>query len=217
MTFGGSDMGRPHDVANLVRTGLTPAEIAAQLGVTVASVAGYLHRAVGEGLIRRSDIYFSVPGDRRGSDSTLQLWYSDPVHALGDMYEDLRRIEITLHERIREALIREYGDGEAGWWRHGIPEGVRVKCQERRERDRDDPCQPFSYSDLLDLDASLEEQWALLKDLFPDYTANRKQLSKDLRRLNRIRNKVMHPVRGVVPDDDDFEFVRGLQRAFRCS
>ncbi len=210
-------MGRPRDVAELIRSGLTPTEIAHTLGVTVESVAGYLHRAVGEGLLRRSDVYFSVPRDRRNSDRTLQLWYSDPAQALGDMYEDLRRVEMTLHERIREALIHRYGDGEAGWWRQGVPEGIRVKCQERRERDREDPCQPFSYSDILDLDGILEDQWALLKDLFPDYSANRKQLSKDLRLLSRIRNKVMHPVRGLVPCEDDFDFVRRLQRSFHCT
>lgn len=209
-------MGRPRDVAELVQSGLTPTEIAGRLGVTVESVEGYLHRAVGEGLLRRSDVYFSVPRNNRGSDRTLRLWFSDPARALGDMYEDLRRIETGLHAKVREALIREYGDGEAGWWRKGIPEGVRVKCQERRERDPDDPCEPFSYSDLLDLDKTLEDQWRLLKDLFPDYTANRKQLSKDLRQLSRIRNKVMHPVRGMVPDEDDFDFVRKLQRSLRC-
>src|SRR5262245_24461366 len=112
-------MGRPQDVAQLVRTGLSPVQIAGQVGVTVESVAGYLHRAVGEGLLRRSDIYFSVPRDRRGSDPTLKLWYSDPAHALGDMYEDLRLIEITLHKKIREALIHRYGDAEGGWWRQG--------------------------------------------------------------------------------------------------
>src|SRR5436853_7542293 len=100
-------MGRPWDVAELVKSGLTPIEIARRLGVTVESVAGYLHRAVGEGLLRRSDIYFSVPRERRGSDRMLQLWYSDPAHALGDMYEDLRRIETALHRQIREALIRK--------------------------------------------------------------------------------------------------------------
>jgi hypothetical protein len=210
-------MGRPKEVAGLVRTGKTPAEIAAKLGLTVESVSGYLHRAVGEGLLRRSDIYFSVPPDRRKSDRTLGDWYTDPRNALGDMYEDIRRIEIGLHAKIREALVRGYGDGEAGWWRQGVPEKVRVKCQERRERDVDDPCQPFHYSDLLDLDAILEDQWALLNDLFPDYAANRRQLSKDLKQLNRIRNKVMHPVRGLVPGEEEFDFVRGLQRSFGCA
>jgi hypothetical protein len=209
-------MGRPRDVAELIRRGKTPTEIAAELGVNVTSIAGYIHRAIGEGLIRRSDIYFSVPREHRKMDSTLGYWYTDPRHALGDMYEDIRRIEIGVHEKIREALVSHYGDGEAGWWRQGVPEKVRVKCQERRERELYDPCEPICYSDLLDLDAILEEQWALLKDLFQVYTANRKQLSRDLRQLNRIRNKVMHPIRGLVPDEEDFDFVRRLQRAFQC-
>jgi len=210
-------MGRPREVAEAVLAGRTPTEIAADLGVGLATIESYLHRAVGEGLLRRSDIYFSIPPERRRSDPSIRWWYSDPLHALGDMYEDIRLIEIELHERIRKELVRRYGDGEAGWWRQGVPEGVRVKCQERRERDQDDPCQPFRYSDLLDLDAILEGEWSLLKDLFPDYSANRKQLSKDLRRLNRIRNKVMHPVRDLVPGEEDFDFVHGLQRSFQCT
>jgi hypothetical protein len=210
-------MGRSSDVAELVRRGLTPTEIAKELGVTVVSVAGYLHRAVGEGLLRRSDIYFSVAKDRRSSDLTLKQWYSEPAHALGDMYEDLRCIETTLHEKIREALIRRFGDTESGWWRQGVPESVRLKCQERREKDTDEPCQVFCYSDLLDLDSVLQDQWLLLNNLFPEYRANRKELSKDLRKLNRIRNQIMHPVRGWVPDETDFDFVRRLQRALRCS
>jgi len=150
-------MGRPSDVAELVRQGKTPTEIAAKLGLSANSVEGYLHRAVGEGLLRRSDIYFSVAKARRKTDLTLGNWYTNPQHALGDMYEDIRRIELRAHERIREALIGSYGDGEAGWWRQGVPERVRVKCQERRERDVDEPCDPFCYSDLLDLDAILED------------------------------------------------------------
>ena len=133
------------------------------------------------------------------------------------MYEDLRCIETTLHEKIREALIRRFGDTESGWWRQGVPESVRLRCQERREKDTDEPCQVFCYSDLLDLDSVLQDQWLLLNNLFPEYRANRKELSKDLRKLNRIRNKIMHPVRGWVPDETDFDFVRRLQRALRCS
>jgi hypothetical protein len=210
-------MGRPEEVANLVRQGKTPAEIARELQVSVTSVVPYLHRAVGEGLLRRSDIYFCVPAERRGSDSTLKKWFSSPRHALGDMYEDLRCIELELHKRIRNRLIREYGDGESGWWRKGVPKKVRGKCLERRERDSDDPCEPFSYSDLLDLYKILEKQWPLLKDLLPGYAADRKSLGSDLQRLNRIRNRMMHPPRAWVPSERDFDFVRRLQRSLGCA
>lgn len=209
-------MGRPDDVALLIREGNTPSEIAEKLGLSLKSVEGYVHRAIGERLIRRSDVYFSVSPDRRNLDATMRRWWEDAIHALGDMYEDLRRIEITVHQKISKTLIQQYGKGESGWWRKGVPERVRIKCQERREQDPDEPCDPFCYSDLLDLAAIFENQWTLLKNLFPEYAENRKQLLKDLRQLNCLRNKVMHPVRGLVPDEQDFDFIRGLQRSFQC-
>jgi len=193
-----SPMGRPHDVANLIRAGKSNDEIAIELRISEKSVEQYVHRAIGEGLLRESDVYNS------------------PEALLGDLYEDLRRIEIHVHGRIHHALVQSYGDGESGWWRQGIPERIRVKCHERRERDVDEPCAPFCYCDLLDLDAIMEDQWTHLKDLFPDYTSNRKQLSKDLRQLNGIRNKVMHPLRGLVPGEDEFAFVRKLKSSFGC-
>ena len=204
-------MGRPDDVAKLILAGKTPAEIATYLGLNIASIEGYIHRAIGEGLLRRSDIYFSVRPERR--DKTMSRWYSEPGKVLGDMYEDLRCIEIALHQKIQITLVDRYGDGEVSWWRKGIPESVRVKCQERREKDQDDPCEPFCYSDLLDLDTIFQKQWPLLKELIRDYTADRKRLNKDLRRLNRIRNKIMHPVRGQVPDEEDFDFVHEFRRS----
>ena len=204
-------MGRPDEVAKLILAGKTPTEIATDLSLNIASIEGYIHRAIGEGLLRRSDIYFSVPPERR--DKNMSRWYSEPGNVLGDMYEDLRCIEIALHKKIQTKLVDRYGDGEVDWWRKGIPESVRVKCQERREKDKDEPCEPFCYSDLLDLDTILEKRWSLLKELIRDYTADRKRLSKDLRRLNRIRNKIMHPVRGQVPDDEDFDFVHEFRRS----
>jgi len=99
-------MGRPKEVADLILAGKTPTQVAADLGVTLVSVEGYLHRAVGEGLLRRSDIYFSIPLEQRASDHTLKQWFSDPQLALGDMYEDIRRIELGLHGKIREALVQ---------------------------------------------------------------------------------------------------------------
>lgn len=204
-------MPRPREIAEFIREGKTPDEIAADLGLTIQTVMGYLHRAVGEGLLRRSDIYFSVPPERRTTNPNLSRWYNESQHAIGDMYEDIRDVELTLHEKIREALVQRYGNDEAGWWRQGVPEEVRVKCQERRERDPDDPCPPFCYSDLLDLSKIIEKRWSLLQDIFPDYAAQRDQLRKYLQRLNRIRNNVMHPVRNVVPSEADFDFVRGLK------
>ena len=148
--------------------------------------------------------------DERNSPKIGQRYGSARV-AFGDLYDDVRHIEVTIHALIRDILVRRHGDGEAGWWRKGVPEAVRVKCQDRRERDADEPCDPYCYTDLLDLAKIIETQWSLFKDRFPTrYSSNRKALLDDLGRLNRIRNKVMHPVRGVAPAEDDFDFVRAL-------
>lgn len=211
-------MGRPHEVASLLKAGLDPVQIAARLGISDKSVFDYLHRAVGEGLLRRSDIYFAVPPERRSSYRLLLEPYSDHSAALGDMYLDLRRLEINLHRQIQQSLVVRYGDDEKGWWRQGVPETVRLKCQERREKDPEEPCTAYGYTDLLDLGKIIENQWSLFKDqLPPSYAGNRRTLLDHLARLNRIRNKVMHPVRGVVPCEDDFDFVRGCLRDLRLT
>jgi len=128
------------------------------------------------------------------------------------MYEDLRALEIHLHDRIRDSLVGAYGADEQGWWRLGIPQAVRVKCQERRETDSETPVEPYRYTDLIDLSKVIENQWSLLKGLFPEpYRSDRRQLIHDLNRLNQLRNRVMHPVRGAAPSEEDFELVRDVQ------
>lgn len=205
-------MSRARDCVTLLKQGFDPKRISHHLGISLNSVLGYLDRAVGEGLIRRSDIYFAFSPDHRSSPNIVKRYGSARV-AFGDLYDDLRRIEVNLHTRIRETLIQHYGDSEAGWWRQGVPEAVRGKCRERHKRDPDKLCHPYCYTDLMDLAKIIEAQWALFKELFPTcYSSNRKALLDALNRLNRIRNKVMHPVRGVAPVEGDFDFVHQLER-----
>lgn len=188
-------------------------EIADQYGVTLGTVTGYLDRAVGEGLLRRSDIYFSFTPEQRGANHGYLALYSDACHALGDMYEDVRRIELKLHTIIHSILVSEFGEGELGWWRRGVPQPIRVKCQTRREEDADEPCAVYCYTDLLDLQKILESNWQLFEPyLAAAYLTDRRQLRDDFTRLNRIRNQIMHPVRGLLPCEDDFYFVRRFER-----
>jgi len=142
-------------------------------------------------------------------DIIVVIKYGDSRHALGDMYEDIRAIETHLHELIREALIEKYGEGELEWWREGIPLSIRQNCQSRREEDEDPVEDPYCYTDLLDLWHILDKQWNILKDALPDsFKVNKQGLRSSLIRLNLIRRQVMHPVRGVIPSEEDFEFIR---------
>jgi hypothetical protein len=208
-------MGRPEEVAALVLEGRAPAQIAAELGISYSTTLDYLERAVAKGILRRSDVIFTLPAASRSSPATredreLLDRFGSVAHALGDLYEILRGLETSLHSRVREALESSYGTGENGWWVQGVPASVRKKCQSRRE---DDPSRldPYCYTDLLDLHDVFESEWRVLQRQAGQLASDKRALLAKLRELNRIRNMVMHPVRGMTPTEDDFVFVRSLQ------
>src|ERR1041384_5422009 len=116
-------MGRVQQTAGLIKQGRNPVEIATEFGVTLDTVLGYLDRAVGDGALRRSDIYFSFTPEQRATNWGYLESYAGSRHALGDMYEDVRRIELKLHTIIRSTLTSEFGDNEL-WWREGVPQAI---------------------------------------------------------------------------------------------
>jgi len=147
-------------------------------------------------------------------DIQVVLKYGDARHALGDMYEDIRSVETYLHQLIRKGLEKEYGKGESGWWRKGVPETTRKNCQLRREEDPEPVTEPYCYTELLDLANILNKQWNVLSKRLPEEVAKGKNtLLSKLGHLNTIRRNVMHPVRGAVPSEDDFEFVRDFKKS----
>jgi len=142
-------------------------------------------------------------------DIIVVIKYGDSRHALGDMYEDIRAIETHLHQVIQETLEEKYGEELMGWWRQGIPEPVRKSCVIRQEEDSEPVSDPYCYTDLLDLWQILDKQWTVLSKVLPDeMTKSKQDLRRKLVRLNTIRRNVMHPVRGVIPSEEDFEFIR---------
>jgi len=194
---------------------------------------------IGCAAIRHSDVLFSIPpeirkaieseienGDRsavgeRLKKRGLSIDWEDVYtvlrhygHALGDMYEDIRTIEVGLHRLIRQGLEQKFGASESGWWRKGVPLKVRMKCVDRREEDdSNDWLEPYCYTDLIDLSAILESNWSVLCDSLPKQLRNQKRpLLKDLSRLNEIRRNVMHPVRGGVPNEEAFKFSWDLRQ-----
>jgi hypothetical protein len=124
----------------------------------------------------------------------------------GDMYEYIRDVELTLHRRIKEELSRNYG--AAGWWQKGVPLEIRKACVSVREEDDEPIDDPFCSSNLIHLKKILESEWPLFLKTLPAKLRDKKQLTSSLGRLNRIRNAVMHPVKGKQLTEDDFCFVR---------
>ena len=232
-------MGVREDTLKMLREGLSPKEITRARGVNINTTLGYLDQLVGRGDLRRSDIFFSLPKDIRNTipvslcigrtiqevsnlfrepninadpeDIIVVIKYGDSRHALGDMYEDIRNIETHLHQIIQETLQEKYGEELMGWWRQGIPEPVRKSCVIRQEEDSEPVPDPYCYTDLFDLWQILDKQWTVFSKVLPDeITRSKQDLRRNLVRLNAIRRNVMHPVRGIVPSEDDFEFVRDL-------
>jgi hypothetical protein len=233
-------MGRPEECANLLLEGNTPSEIARQLGISSSSVIQYLYVAVGKGRLFLSDLVFSIPQEVRSAIDALiaelatddsymvsrearahridvdqddfRLYLRLRGDIMGDLYFFVTDLEKNLHTLIEGILKGEYGQGEQGWWRLGVPEKVRVECVQRRERDVDPADHPYCYTDFIHLKQILEEDWPLFSKYLPkDEAKDKRALMKALVDANAIRNKVMHPVRGNTPSDGDFKFIMQLR------
>lgn len=208
-------MGRPEQVAEGISKGLTPAQIAGDLKIAYSTVLSYLETAVGKGLVRRSDIYFTLRrGTRRSpmtrEDQQVVSRFGSAAQAMGDMYEDLRDIETTLHTRIRSALEKFYGTEKKDWWLQ-LPLETRNKCNERCEEDNLS-LDPYCYTDLLDLRKIVGKNWTVLQTEMGQFSSDKPRLMSELVKLNRIRNMVMHPARGTRPSEADFDFVKDFRR-----
>ncbi|HUV31689.1 MAG TPA: hypothetical protein VMY05_11465 [Acidobacteriota bacterium] len=228
-------MARADQAADLLRKGNSPSRIAAEMGITVASVKGYLYTKIGDGTISHSDIVFSIDAPIRDaiedfiSTSGITVPYRISQHLeknglqiskeeiefylrsrheyLGDMYALIREFEVFLHRAIKRVLVKDFG--EDNWWRSGVPVKVRKECVVRLEEDDEPADDPYCYTNLIHLLQILEKQRSTFSLVLPSNIARDKPgLKRSFNRLNRIRNAVMHPVRGEMPSDEDFSFVR---------
>jgi len=224
-----------HQAAELLRRGLPPSRIAREMKIPVGVVMAYLYRQVGEGELRRSDILFTLDNrareqveklvEERGStvpwrlrrwlkaagvevdpdDLEIYLKLRDARVDLGDMYELIRDLELTLHRFIRERLERQYGES---WWREGIPLHVREDCAVLNERDAEPATELFCYTTIIHLLKIFDQNWTALCERLPGkLRSNKQEFLARLKRLNAIRNIVMHPVKALPLTEADFYFL----------
>ena len=152
-----------------------------------------------------------VPVERIGYvlDIRMYLDFRRAPVVLGDMYEIVRGIEVRLHRFTKAVFVREFG--EEDWWRNGVPDNIRAECAALREKDPDPAPEPYNYTHLIALREILDRKWAIVSPYLPsDLAQNKKELLERLLQLNRIRNNVMHPVRGGQLAEEEFEFVFNL-------
>ena len=233
-------MSKRDQACDLLRQGNSPTQIARELHLRTSDVMNFLWTKIGEGELRRSDIAFSLkrnvrkaieavvaetksqtPGrickelEKRGIhcnrfDVRVYLEYRRAPVVLGDMYELVRTIEVRLHRFIKRVFVAEFGADE--WWRGGVPDNIRAECAALREKDPEPAPEPYNYTHLIALREILDRKWSILsKHLPPETAQNKKDLLERLVQLNRIRNNVMHPVRGGMLTEEEFEFVYNLE------
>jgi Helix-turn-helix domain len=232
-------MSKRDQACALLREGNSPSQIAAKMKLRTSYIMNYLWSKVGEGELRRSDIAFSLKRKvRRAIEAAIAETKSQsPIHisrelerhgihcdrfdirmylahrrapvVLGDMYELVRNIEVRLHRFIKRVFIAEFGEEE--WRRGGVPDNIRAECAALRERDPEPAPEPYNYTHLIGLREILDRKWSILGRHLPEEIAqNKKELLDRLLQLNRIRNSVMHPVRGGLLTEEEFEFVYNL-------
>jgi hypothetical protein len=64
----------------------------------------------------------------------------------------------------------------------------------------------------------MDERWQLFSRVLPaDLAANKRRMGEVLRRLNQLRNAVMHPVKGGEFNREDLIFVLDLRNEFLSS
>ncbi|MBV8206570.1 MAG: hypothetical protein JO041_07245 [Acidobacteria bacterium] len=230
---------RRRRTADLLLAGMPPSRIAQEMKLPLGIVINLLYNQVGQGIIRRSDILFSIDIQTRHAietaiqstrsdrpsviarslrqggtemnrdDLRVYLKLRDARADLGDMYEFIRDIELRLHQYVRTSLLAAYG--AENWWRRGVPLPVREDCAITYERDLEPAGELYCYTTLMHIRLTFDREWPVLSASLPGrLRADKPEFLESLRRLNRIRNVVMHPVKGVRLTDDDFEFVRRL-------
>lgn len=232
---------RKDQAAQLLREGFPPSAIAQQMGTSTPAVMQYLCLKIGEGELRRSDIAFSLPQQTRAAveeiiaesgsnnvsaisralqkrgieanrhDVAVYIRYRRARVVLGDMYELLRAVEMRLHTFVKQAFVLEYGEEQ--WWRSGVPDTIRAECAALHEKDPEPADDAYCYTHLISLREILDKRWSVLNRYMPSHLVSKKKdLLDRLLKLNRIRNSVMHPVRNTVLTEEDFEFVRLIER-----
>lgn len=115
----------------------------------------------------------------------------------------LDEIQTTIYAYVITALKEKFGEKNDAWWYHGVPEKVRLICNERKEREMGKH-ESWQYFDLIHYkDIALSHWSELFQEPFSILgTSGKKEAQASwLVKLNEIRKTVSHPERGFLNTD----------------
>ncbi len=122
-------------------------------------------------------------------------------------------IQDAIKEHIFSELKKEYGESPEKWWRLGVPKQIQKDCAVKAV-EADPPEPPENFLLVLDYQRIIKDNWKLLGDTYtpPDL----KQGNKDAKlswfvKFNTIRNRVMHPERKDVTEEE-YSLVKNVKK-----
>jgi len=122
------------------------------------------------------------------------------------------QIQLLISRYVISTLKEEFGVGDEKWWYEGVPENVRIDVVKRQEKDPEHRPKEENF-DLIHYLDIISKNWDIFKEVygFKDLGNSKiKQLSW-FKELNRIRNKVAHPERGKITEDE-LKFIKELYK-----
>ena len=119
-------------------------------------------------------------------------------------YKYVEGIERSLHRHVKQTLQASLGEDEKGWWVQGVPPQIRTACAKKRE---EDPLREelYIYTDLIDLMMIIDKNWEIFMPSFRQVHGSlnsKKKFLTGIAKTNEIRNRVMHPIRMIAPEED---------------
>ncbi len=110
----------------------------------------------------------------------------------------IEKTEIQLFTWLLDLLKKEFGDTD--WWRKGIPQEIRIKCQSTKEKDENfSHIPPEGYLTLIDFRKIVQKNWRLCDAKIQDIGG---QQGKDrgtawVVELNEMRKIWAHPIKQI--------------------
>jgi DNA sulfur modification protein DndB len=119
----------------------------------------------------------------------------------------VKDIQMLISKNIMSSLKKNFGDQ---WWRQGVPEEIRTAAASAREKD-ENPSDLETYFVLIDYRKIIAKNWEMFKEKYGFGKSSKKDDKLSwFQDLNTIRNKVSHPERGLVTEEE-YKFLTKIQ------
>lgn len=122
------------------------------------------------------------------------------------------KIQNSIKNHIFDMLKKEFGTNSDNWWRLGVPKPIQKECAVKAV-ESDPPEPPENFVLVLNYQSIIKTNWKLLGDYYtpPDNQKGNKESKLSwFVRFNTIRNRVTHPERKDVTEDE-YYFIRSIK------